>query len=72
MSGGFDGYYNDHGIWIRTKFCLVSCGDRCTCMPPGNRYYSREHDKILSSRLSAQAEPNNNPLRGISMENVRR
>ena len=40
-----DGYYDDEGNWQRTKYCFVSCGERCTCMPPGNLHYSVAHDK---------------------------
>lgn len=40
-----DGYYDDNGEWQRTKFCFVSCGAACTCMPPGGQFYSAEHDK---------------------------
>lgn len=40
-----DGFYNDHGKWVRTKYCFLSCGDRCTCGPPMGLYYSAAHDK---------------------------
>lgn len=40
-----DGYYDDAGQWQRLKFCFVSCGDACTCMPPGGVFYSKAHDK---------------------------
>jgi hypothetical protein len=39
------GHYDDRGNWQRTKFCFVSCGDRCTCTPPLGQYYSAAHDK---------------------------
>lgn len=40
-----DGYYDDNGDWQRTKFCVVSCGAECTCMPPFGAFYSAAHDK---------------------------
>lgn len=40
-----DGYYDDNGEWQRTKFCHVSCGAECTCMPPFGAFYSPTHDK---------------------------
>lgn len=40
-----DGYYDDNGEWQRTKFCHVSCGAECTCMPPLGAFYSAAHDK---------------------------
>ena len=40
-----DGYYDDNGEWQRTKFCHVSCGTECTCMPPFGAFYSAAHDK---------------------------
>lgn len=36
---GSDGYYDENGDWQRTKFCFVSCGDRCTCKPPGGIWH---------------------------------
>lgn len=39
-----DGYYDEEGWWQRTKFCFVSCGARCTCMPPAG-YYNAAYDK---------------------------
>lgn len=33
-----DGYYDKNGRWQSTKFCFVSCGDRCTCRAPGGVY----------------------------------
>ena len=29
-----DGYYDDDGLWQRTKFCFVDCGENCTCKEP--------------------------------------
>jgi len=29
-----NGHYDEDGVWQRFKFCFVSCGDRCDCMPP--------------------------------------
>lgn len=50
--GGFghvtNGYYDDTGHWQRTKFCFVSCGDRCTCSAPMGQYYSEAHDKRIN------------------------
>ncbi len=45
LGGGRDGHYDDKGQWQRTKFCFMSCGDRCTCGPPNGMYYSPIHDK---------------------------
>lgn len=42
-----DGYYDDNGEWQRSKFCFVSCGAACTCMPPLGAFYSAAHDKRL-------------------------
>ncbi len=39
------GYYDDKGEWQRRKFCLVDCGERCTCKPPYDAWYSAAHDK---------------------------
>lgn len=33
-----DGYYNENNVWVRTKYCFVDCGDRCTCKPPNEIY----------------------------------
>lgn len=33
-AGCLGGYYDASGVWQRTKFCFVDCGDRCTCQPP--------------------------------------
>lgn len=33
-----DGYYDADGFWQRTKFCVVDCGERCTCKPPFGRW----------------------------------
>lgn len=49
LTGHFpDGYYDDNGDWQRSKFCFVSCGDACTCMPPFGVHYSAAHDKRLA------------------------
>jgi hypothetical protein len=45
-----DGYYDNHGEWQRTKFCFVSCGSNCTCMPPMGQFYSKAHDKRLTNQ----------------------
>ena len=64
-----DGYYDDNGRWQRTKFCFVSCGDRCTCGPPMGLHYNPMFDKSKDKKPEAKPD---DPLRGISMENVRR
>lgn len=33
------GYYNEQGNWVRTKFCFMSCGESCDCMPPGGIWH---------------------------------
>jgi len=35
---GAGGHYDENGTWVRTKFCFISCGDRCDCTPPGGVY----------------------------------
>lgn len=43
LIGKRDGYYDERGIWQRTKFCFVDCGERCTCKPPfGALFYLNE------------------------------
>lgn len=32
------GYYDENGTWVQTKFCFISCGERCDCTPPGGVY----------------------------------
>ena len=32
------GYYDENGIWQRQKFCTVSCGALCDCMPPNGQF----------------------------------
>jgi hypothetical protein len=58
-SGG--GYYDDNGQWQRLKFCFVSCGAACTCMPPGGLFYSAAQDKRetknATSAPTVPAEP---------------
>lgn len=44
MTSSEGGYYDDKGQWQQTKFCIVSCGDRCNCQPPNGQYYSLAHD----------------------------
>lgn len=39
------GYYDDTGHWQRAKFCFVSCGARCNCMPPMGQDYNPLFDK---------------------------
>jgi hypothetical protein len=49
--GRRDGYYNEEGYWTRTKFCFVSCGERCTCRAPGPHYnpvYDKRLDKTAA------------------------
>lgn len=43
--GSIDGYYDDCGNWNRTKYCFISCGARCTCMPPMGLSYDPARDK---------------------------
>lgn len=69
MYMGRDGYYDDNGHWQRLKRCFMSCGDRCTCMPPNGRYYSEEHD---INKIKKKEPKPDDPMRGISLENVRR
>lgn len=33
-----DGYYDENNVWQRTKYCIVDCGDKCTCKPPNGIY----------------------------------
>jgi len=47
-----NGHYDDDGIWQRTKFCFVYCGERCDCGPPNGQHYSAAHDK----RVNAQSD----------------
>ena len=51
-----DGYMfeSDDGYWVRTKFCFVSCEERCDCMPPNGQHYSAAHDE--SKRLDISGE----------------
>ena len=39
LTSSHDGYYDENGYWKRTKFCFVSCGDRCTCLPPNGQWH---------------------------------
>lgn len=48
-----DGYYDDNGDWQRSKFCFVSCGVACTCMPPFGAFYSAAHDKRAGVALGS-------------------
>lgn len=50
---GLNGYYDENGNWQRTKFCFVSCGQRCDCLPPGGLHYSAAHDKRLKATKEA-------------------
>ena len=40
-----NGFYDDEGNWQRTKFCVISCGDQCDCMPPNMKLYEESKDK---------------------------
>jgi len=34
-----DGHYDAEGHWVRTKLCLVYCGDdKYTCRPPNEEW----------------------------------
>lgn len=48
-----DGYYDDNGEWQRTKYCFMSCGAACTCMPPFGQHYSAAHDKRTGADCSS-------------------
>jgi len=50
------GYYDECGQWQRTKYCFVSCGARCICLPPGGQQYSPAHDKRPQSARTAPDE----------------
>ena len=59
-----NGYYDDNGIWQRTKFCFVQCHN-CTCGPPTGHYYSPAHDKNRQPK-----EPNirrDDDVRGVDI-----
>lgn len=43
------GYYDDSGMWQRTKFCMVQCKD-CNCGPPGG-VYQLSKDEAEQNRL---------------------
>lgn len=55
IGSGHNGYYDEHGNWQRTKFCFMSCGDRCDCGPPGGLYYSAEYDQRLKPPADGEA-----------------
>lgn len=55
LTSNYDGYYDDNGNW-QSKRCFVSCGNRCTCSPPGGLYYSKQHDKRLIKNKSDKKE----------------
>lgn len=52
---GRGGYYDDKGQWQRTKYCFMSCGDRCTCRPPNGKYYSEAHDERLHPKPKTES-----------------
>ena len=33
------GYYDENNVWLRKKFCLISCGDKCNCQPIDKSLY---------------------------------
>jgi hypothetical protein len=70
--GHLDGHYDDTGRWKRTKFCFMSCGARCTCGPPGGLYYNPLFDKSHEQKELPLEKDAKDPMRGISMEHVRR
>ena len=47
------GGYDENGNWQRYKICFVSCGNRCTCMPPDGKFYNAEYDKRVSPMKKA-------------------
>ena len=57
LIGNRDGYYDDEGAWHRTKHCFVSCGNRCTCRPPGGLHYSVEHDQRITAKCADCKKP---------------
>ena len=36
---GRDGFYDERGSWRRSRFCFVSCQERCTCTPPNGEWH---------------------------------
>lgn len=58
----YGGYYNDKGLWVQTKFCLIPCL-ACNCQPPNGKYYDEAYDE---SRIchggSTMTEDKNLPL----------
>jgi hypothetical protein len=53
FQGFRNGHYDDQGRWQRTKFCFRSCGHRCDCGPPGNRWYDEKFDKSKKAAVPA-------------------
>lgn len=51
------GYYDDAGMWQRTKFCFVYCGAACTCGPPLGQVYSPSHDKTVNGENDKAPPP---------------
>lgn len=36
---GRGGYYDKNGNWVRLKYCFISCGEQCDCMPPNHQWH---------------------------------
>ena len=51
-----DGYYDDEGMWQRTKFCFVYCRERCTCQPPMGAHYNPDFDKRIDKAEALRDE----------------
>lgn len=51
-----DGFYDENGVWQRTKFCFVQCpADKCTCHPPFEPNPKWHHG---AEQLDKKDEPN--------------
>lgn len=53
-----DGYYDENGVWQRTKFCFVDCGERCTCKPPREELNTKDFSDLVEqiSKLTQKIE----------------
>jgi hypothetical protein len=49
-TGRRDGHYDENGDWKREKICFISCGDRCTCSPPGGIWHIDITEKDENSK----------------------
>lgn len=50
-----DGYYDERGVWQRTKFCFADCGERCTCKPPWG-IYEKDNTKLITDPIADATE----------------